>query len=151
MKIKREKRLLCCLFAAVFVFCCFTPRSIAAEQDEWRRQALKFFDVLEVFLPRLAFFMVIALFGYLMKIAWDVKKQEKTPKRSSSSSEIPFRASSGKTVSLRQNNINKTRSTDDEDHFQRDRRKRISQLDDWLKCGLINRKEYEELKKRYKR
>ena len=127
------------------------PTQHPTPSEELRNQALKFFDKMEVILPRLAFFMVIALFGYLIKIAWDVKKQEKTSKRSSSSSEIPFRASSGKTDPRRQNSINKTRSRDDEDHFQRDRRKRISQLDDWLKCGLINRKEYEELKKRYKR
>ena len=127
------------------------PTQHPTPSQEWRSQALKFFDKMEVILPRLAFFMVIALFGYLIKIAWDVKKKEKTSKRPTSSSEIPFRASSGTTDPLRQNSINKTRDAYDEDHFQRDRRKRISQLDDWLKCGLINRKEYEELKKRYKR
>ncbi len=149
MKIKREKRLLCCLFAAVFVFCCFTPRSIAAEQDEWRRQALKFFDVLEVFLPRLAFFMVIALFGYVLKLGLDVKKQEKASKRSSSSSGNLHSASPAKTDPLRQSSIDKTRGAYDEEHFLRDRRNRLSQLDDWLKSGLIDRKEYNELKKRY--
>ena len=37
-----------------------------------------------------------------------------------------------------------------EDHFQRDKRKRIEQLDEWLKNGLIDRKEYDELKRRYR-
>ena len=37
-----------------------------------------------------------------------------------------------------------------EDHFRRDREKRISQLDDWLRSGIIDRKEYNELKKRFK-
>ena len=36
-----------------------------------------------------------------------------------------------------------------EDHFQRDKRNRIAQLDEWLKNGLIDRKEYLELKRRY--
>ena len=36
-----------------------------------------------------------------------------------------------------------------EDHFQRDRRNRIAELDVWLKNGLIDRKEYNELKRRY--
>ena len=150
MKIKMGKRLFCCLFAAVFVFCCFAPRSIAAELEEWRRQALEVFDVLEVILPRLAFFMVVSLFGYVLKTGLDVKKQEKASKRSSSSSEVPHRAPSAKTDPLRQNSTNRTRGVCDEDHFLRDRRNRLSQLDDWLKSGLIDRKEYSELKKRYK-
>ena len=37
-----------------------------------------------------------------------------------------------------------------EDHFQRDKRSRIEQLDEWLKNGLIDRKEYNELKRRYR-
>ncbi len=36
-----------------------------------------------------------------------------------------------------------------EDHFQRDKRNRIAQLDEWLRNGLIDRKEYLELKRRY--
>ena len=68
------------------------PTQHPTPSQEWRSQALKFFDKMEVILPRLAFFMVIALFGYLIKIAWDVKKKEKTSKRPTSSSEIPFRA-----------------------------------------------------------
>ena len=118
--------------------------------DEWRRQALKVFDVLEVILPRLAFFMVIALFGYVLKTGLDEKKQEKASKHSPSSSGNPRSASSAKNDPPRQNSIDKTRGAGEEDHFQRDRRKRLSQLDDWLKSGLIDRKEYNELKKRYK-
>ena len=37
-----------------------------------------------------------------------------------------------------------------EDHFQHDKRSRIEQLDEWLKNGLIDRKEYNELKRRYR-
>ena len=38
-----------------------------------------------------------------------------------------------------------------EDHFQRDKVRRIKQLDDWLKSGLISRDEYRVLKDRYER
>ena len=38
-----------------------------------------------------------------------------------------------------------------EDHFQRDKARRLKQLDDWLKIGLIDRDEYRVLKDRYQR
>ena len=38
-----------------------------------------------------------------------------------------------------------------EDHLERDKQNRIRQLDDWLKSGLIDRKEYHVLKERYQR
>ena len=38
-----------------------------------------------------------------------------------------------------------------EDHLERDKRNRIRQLDDWLKSGLIDRKEYAVLKDRFER
>ena len=38
-----------------------------------------------------------------------------------------------------------------EDHFQRDKVRRIKQLDDWLKNGIIDREEYRVLKDRYER
>ena len=36
-----------------------------------------------------------------------------------------------------------------EDHFVRDRKRRIAQLDEWLKNGLIDREEYRVLKNRF--
>ena len=36
-----------------------------------------------------------------------------------------------------------------EDHFVRDRQRRIQQLDEWLKNGLVDREEYRVLKKRF--
>ncbi len=36
-----------------------------------------------------------------------------------------------------------------EDHFVRDRNRRIAQLDEWLKNGLIDRQEYLVLKRRF--
>ena len=38
-----------------------------------------------------------------------------------------------------------------DDHFVRDRKRRIAQLDDWLKNGLIDREEYRVLKYRFER
>lgn len=38
-----------------------------------------------------------------------------------------------------------------ENHLERDKQNRIRQLDDWLKTGLIDRKEYYILKERYQR
>ena len=38
-----------------------------------------------------------------------------------------------------------------DDHFQRDKARRIAQLDDWLKNGLIDRDEYRVMKDRYER
>ncbi len=38
-----------------------------------------------------------------------------------------------------------------EDHFVRDRKRRIAQLDEWLKNGLIDREEYRVLKYRFER
>ncbi len=38
-----------------------------------------------------------------------------------------------------------------EDHFVRDRNRRIAQLDEWLKNGLIDREEYSVLKYRFER
>ena len=38
-----------------------------------------------------------------------------------------------------------------EDHFQRDKARRLAQLDDWLKIGLIDRDEYRVMRDRYER
>lgn len=38
-----------------------------------------------------------------------------------------------------------------EDHFERDKARRIGQLDEWVKNGLIDREEYRVLKDRYER
>lgn len=38
-----------------------------------------------------------------------------------------------------------------EDHFARDRKRRIEQLDEWLKNGLIDKEEYRVLKYRFER
>ena len=118
-----------------------------APSDELRRHVLELFDKLEVILPRLAFFFVLALLGLVIKTALAEKiKQKKTSGTPSSSPEIIRRSMLKNTKALRQEYTDLSR----EDHFRRDREKRISQLDDWLRSGIIDRKEYNELKKRYK-
>jgi len=97
------------------------------------RQLFAFFDAAKEFLPTLAFLLLIAVFGRIMKAA----KGKKNPEKDSNLS--------------RQRNTAMPRDAQGEDHFQRDRRNRISQLDDWLKSGLIDKKEYNVLKKRYER
>jgi hypothetical protein len=66
-----------------------------------------------------------------------------------------FFTGEGKDPSIRHDGNRKAASellytSSGEDHFQRDKRKRIEQLDEWLKNGLIDRKEYDELKRRYR-
>ncbi len=82
-----------------------TPRP--APSGDRRKQAVEVFDKLEMILPKLALFLVIALFGFVMKAVLSEKRKKKT---------------SGQT----------------------------SQLDDLLKSGWIDRKQYNELKKKQK-
>ena len=94
----------------------------------------RIFDILEEVLPRLAFFLVLACFVAVGKIGISSSRKEKQRKRGAALTDaakdlLPFPG---------------------EDHFQRDKRKRIEQLDGWLKNGLIERKEYNELKRRYR-
>ncbi len=104
-----------------------------APSDKQLRQVFAIFDAAKEFLPTLAFLLVIAVFGRIMKAARGKKKPVKDSNLS------------------RQRNTARPRDAQGEDHFQRDRRNRISQLDDWLKSGLIDKKEYNVLKKRYER
>ena len=90
-------------------------------------------DTVKELLPTLAFILAAAVFGRILKAAGGKKKREKD------------------TAVSRQRNTDMPRDAQGEDHFQRDRRNRISQLDDWLKSGLIDRGEYKTLKRRYER
>ena len=117
---------------------------------EGRGRILEIFDLLEVYLPRMAFFMVILLLGVVVRSALIEKKEEKDAGRSSYASKTRHGGKAGGRDSFRRQSTDIPYDTYVEDHFQRDRRNRISQLDDWLKNGLIDRKEYDELKKRYK-
>ncbi len=90
-------------------------------------------DTVKELLPTLVLVLAAAAFGRILKAAAGKKKQVKEPGGS------------------RQRNTEMPRDAQSEDHFQRDRRNRISQLDDWLKSGLIDRDEYKNLKRRYER
>ena len=94
------------------------------------------FGLLEVVLPRLAFFLVLACLFIVIKVGIDSSRKGKQRKRGSA---FPDPA----VEPLMRNGFS------GEDHFQRDKRKRMEQLDEWLKSGLIDRKEYKELKRRY--
>lgn len=90
-------------------------------------------DTVKELLPMFAFILAASVFGRILKAAAGKKKREKD------------------TTLSRQRNTDMPRDAQGEDHFQRDRRNRISQLDDWLKSGLIDRDEYKNLKRRYER
>ena len=90
-------------------------------------------DTVKELLPMFAFILAASVFGRILKAAAGKKKREKD------------------TTLSRQRNTDMPRDAQGEDHFQRDRRNRISQLDDWLKSGLIDRDVYKTLKRRYER
>ncbi len=90
-------------------------------------------DTVKELLPTFALILAASVFGRILKAAAGKKKREKD------------------TTLSRQRNTDMPRDAQGEDHFQRDRRNRISQLDDWLKSGLIDRDEYKNLKRRYER
>ena len=107
-----------------------TPAPAPPEEDTVHR----IFDILEEVLPRLAFFLVLACFFAVFKLGISSSRKEKRRKRGAALTDA----------------AEDLLPSPGEDHFQRDKRKRIKQLDEWLKNGLIDRKEYDELKRRYR-
>ncbi len=107
-----------------------TPSPAPPEKDTVHR----IFDILEEVLPRLAFFLVLACFFAVFKLGISSYRKEKRRKRGAALTDA----------------AEDLLPSPGEDHFQRDKRKRIKQLDEWLKNGLIDRKEYDELKRRYR-
>ena len=101
--------------------------------------AEKVMHSLKSVLPKVVFFLVLfaAFRGFPKKNSRQVKSgrtrpQQVSPSRRREMPDLVFDYSG-------------------EDHFQRDQRNRIAQLDDWLRNGLIDRNEYRELKRRYER
>ena len=107
-----------------------SPAPATPEKDTVHR----IFDVMEKILPRLAFFLVLACFFAVGKVGISSSRKEKQRKRGAVLTDA----------------AEDLLPSPGEDHFQRDKRKRIKQLDEWLKNGLIDRKEYDELKRRYR-
>ncbi len=110
--------------------------------------AREIFDLLEDIIPKLSFFFVLACLFVVVKIGITSRLRENRKKSSTVRTNTPDK-------SVKQEDILKTMSkqanvSSGEDHFQRDKSKRIEQLDDWLENGLIDRKEYRELKRRYR-
>ena len=90
------------------------------------RTVREVFDLLEDIIPKLSFFFVLACLFVVVKTGITSHLRENRKKS-------------------RQSNV-----SSGEDHFQRDKSNRIQQLDAWLESGLIDRKEYNELKRRYR-
>ena len=107
-----------------------TPAPATPEKDTVHR----IFDVMEKILPRLAFFLVLACLVAVGKVGISSSWKEKQRKRGAALTDA----------------AEDLLPSPGEDHFQRDKRKRTEQLDAWLKNGLIVRKEYDELKRRYR-
>ena len=87
------------------------------------------FDLREYLVPVLAGFIILIAFFFVAKTGLSIFVRKKPEKDKSEDTVFDY---SG------------------EDHFQHDKRSRIEQLDEWLKNGLIDRKEYNELKRRYR-
>ena len=100
----------------------------APPNTENRRPA-EFFDLREYLLPMLTVFIILIAFFAVVKTGVSLFIQRKPGNDRPEDTVFDY---SG------------------EDHFQRDKRSRIEQLDEWLKNGLIDRKEYNELKRRYR-
>ncbi len=107
-----------------------TPAPTPPEKDTVHR----IFDILAKVLPRLAFFLVLACFFAVFKLGISSSRKEKRRKQGAALTDA----------------AEDLLPSPGEDHFQRDKRKRTEQLDAWLKNGLIDRKEYDELKRRYR-
>ena len=105
-------------------------------------------EVLEDVIPKLTFFLVLICFFSVIKTGFSSVLKEKGKRQgiffTGGVKEQPFRKDGNWEAASDMLN-----TSSGEDHFQRDKRKRIEQLDDWLKNGLIDRREYNELKRRY--
>lgn len=113
-----------------------TPEQTPALPEH--RTTREIFDLLEDILPKLSFFLVLVCLFIAVKNGIASAREEKQGKlhvAGTNASEAGQSSGYG---------------FPEEDHFQRDHRKRLEQLDDWLKNGLIDRKEYNELKRRYR-
>ena len=111
-----------------------TPMPTPAQPEN--NTAQEVFDILEDVVPKLAFFLVLVCVFAVVKAGISTARKENPKKR-------------GTILSDPAADQPVVYTSPGEDHFQRDQRKRIEQLDVWLKSGLIDRKEYNELKRRY--
>ena len=116
-----------------------TPQPVPVLPE--KSTAEKIFEPLESILPVLSFLLVLVCLFMVIKTGIASARKENRGKQGTvttytAGEDLPFRSDTAQRTG--------------EDHFQRDQRKRIEQLDLWLQNGLIDRKEYMVLKRRYK-
>ena len=124
-----------------------TPLSTPALSED--STVYRLLEILEDVIPKLTFFLVLVCFFSVVKIGITTSRKEKRRKEGTGFTKAAA------DQSIRNNPDWQTASdllytASGEDHFERDKRKRIEQLDAWLKNRLIDRREYNELKRRYR-
>lgn len=122
-----------------------TPMPTPAVRE--RSRAMEIMDLLEEILPKLSFFLVLVCLFVAVKVGITSSREEKRKEQRTAFTDVPSAVGFKSAVNMIPEG---TYGFSAEDHFQRDRRNRIEQLDEWLKNGLIDRKEYLELKRRYR-
>ena len=114
-----------------------TPAPAVQEKNDLGERV---FEALEEYLPKAAFFVM--LYVVFRKTR---KKKSAQSRQKTTAAQMTHTAARN----LQQKERTIVIDASGEDHFERDKRNRIAQLDDWLRNGLIDRKEYRILKQRY--
>ena len=115
-----------------------TPAPGAQEENSRTEHV---FEILEEYLPPVAFFIVL----YVMFR----ESRKKKPAQQGRQKTAAAQRTRPTARNLHREAPAIVVNASGEDHFERDKRNRIAQLDDWLRNGLIDRKEYRVLKQRY--
>ena len=102
------------------------------------RQIRETMDLLQEDLPWESFAVVLVILFAVLR-SNKSKAKKRTPQQST------LRQTRGPEPSSQRSDYS------GEDHFQRDQRTRVAQLDEWLQNGLIDRKEYRVLKQKYEK
>ncbi len=122
-----------------------TPTSAPTRRFLVRR----FLHLLEYYLPRLSFFLVLISLFIVIRTGIASSLREKRAEQSGRRANKPtVNPSPGqkRQMNVRPNQVNTPMA---EDQFERDSRRRMEQLEEWLGNGMIGREEYNELKHRY--
>ena len=129
-----------------------TPEPEGWLSDDVYGTLKRIFDWLEIVLPRGAFLLLLIALFSVIKAAMPAKgKRGSAAQRSTAQPRPAQRTAAHRSAPAQFRRQEPTAIVMDysrEDHFERDRRNRIAQLDDWLRNGLIDRQEYRILKKR---
>ena len=102
-------------------------------------------SIIAVLVPVIAIAIFFAVFAFIAKFAVKAKKEEKANSREETYCKT---CSDDFVYNNRQNEYNVNSA---EQNFVRDKQRRIRQLDDFLKNGLIDKKEYMVLRSRYEK